>query len=66
MSRVDERPTAWERFVESWLTLWGIKISWLHSSAELTLVPWWTEQLVEFRQFFIAPVSAGEGTCGGA
>ena len=23
----------------------GVKVSWLHSSAELTLVPWWTEQL---------------------
>ena len=22
-----------------------MKVSWLHSSAELTLVPWWTEQL---------------------
>ena len=30
---------------EPWLTLWGIKASWLHSSAELTLVPWWTEPL---------------------
>ena len=27
------------------LTLGGVKVSWLHSSAELTLVPWWTEQL---------------------
>ena len=43
--RADWRPTAWEGIVESWLTLWGIKISWLHSSAELTLVSWWTEQL---------------------
>ena len=34
-----------ESMLTCWLTLWGIKISWLHSSAELTLVPWWTEQL---------------------
>ena len=27
------------------LTLGGVKVSGLHSSAELTLVPWWTEQL---------------------
>ena len=55
--RVDGRLTAWEGIVESWLTLWGIKISWLHSSAELSLVPWWTEQLDRFRQLIIAPVS---------
>ena len=33
------------RIVESCLTLQGVKVSWVHSSAELTLVPWWKEQL---------------------
>ena len=32
-------------FAESYLTLRGVKVSGLHSSAELTLVPRWTEQL---------------------
>ena len=27
------------------LTLGGVRVSWLHSSAEPTLVPWWTKQL---------------------
>ena len=27
------------------LTWRGVKVSGLHSSAELNLVPWWTEQL---------------------
>ena len=57
MFRDDGRPTAWERIIESGLTLLGIKVSWLRSSAELTLVPWWTEQLDRFRQLIIAPVS---------
>ena len=34
-----------ESALTCWLTLWGIKISWLHSSAEPTLIPWWMEQL---------------------
>ena len=29
----------------SYLTRRGVTVSGLHSSAELTLVPWWTEQL---------------------
>ena len=29
----------------SGLTLWGVEVTWLRSSAEPTLVPWWTEQL---------------------
>ena len=43
--RADWETNCLRRIVESGLTLWGIKISWLHSSAELTLVPWWTKQL---------------------
>ena len=34
-----------ESTVEPCLTLWGVEISWLRSSAEPTLVPWWMEQL---------------------
>ena len=34
-----------ESVMTCWLTLWGIKIYWLCSSAELTLVLWLTEQL---------------------
>ena len=40
----DGRPTLLEESVAC-LTLRRVKVSWLHSSAELTLVPWWTEQL---------------------
>ena len=35
------------------LTLQGVKVSWSYSSAELTLVPWWIEQLVQLRQFLL-------------
>ena len=31
--------------LKSGLTLWGVEVTWLHSSAEPTLVPWLTEQL---------------------
>ena len=34
-----------ERIDESCLTLWGVEVTWLHSSTESTLVPWWTNQL---------------------
>ena len=34
-----------ESVLTCWFTLWGIKVYWLCSSAELTLVPWWIEQL---------------------
>ena len=52
------RPTllGWS-VAESCLTLWGVEISRLHSSADLTLVPWWTEQLDRLDDSFIAPVS---------
>ena len=44
--RADGGPTLpGESIAESCLTLRGVKVSGLHSSAELTLVPWWTEQL---------------------
>ena len=44
--RVDGRPTLLgESIAGSCPTLWGVEVTWLHSSAELTLVPWWTEQL---------------------
>ena len=43
---VDGRPTLLgESIAESCLTLWGVEVTWLRSSAEPTLVPWWTEQL---------------------
>ena len=46
LSRADGRPTLLgESIVESCLTLRGVKVSGLCSSAEPTLVPWWTEQL---------------------
>ena len=32
-----------ESVLTCWLTLWGVKMYWLCSSAELTLVPWWIE-----------------------
>ena len=34
-----------ESIVEPCLAPRGVEVSWLYSSAELTLVPWWTEQL---------------------
>ena len=34
-----------ESIAEPCFTPRGVKVSWLHSSAEPTLVPWWTEQL---------------------
>ena len=34
-------------------TLRGITVSWPYSSAEPTLVPWWTEQLVQFGPFLL-------------
>ena len=41
----DGRPTLLgESIAESCLTLRGVKVSRSNSSAELTLVPWWTEQ----------------------
>ena len=44
--RADGRPTQLgESIAESCLTLRGVKVSWLDSSTELTLVPRWTEQL---------------------
>ena len=44
------RPTLLEESIaDSGLTLRGVKVSWLHSSAELTLVP--GEQLVQFGPF---------------
>ena len=44
--RADGKPTLLEESIaESGLTLWGVKVTWLHSSAEPTLVPRWTEQL---------------------
>ena len=44
--RADGRPTLpGESIVESGLTLWGVEATWLRSSAEPILVPWWTEQL---------------------
>ena len=44
--RDDGRPTLLgESIAESCLTPWGVTVSWSYSSAELTLVPWWTEQL---------------------
>ena len=44
--RTDGRPTLLgESVAESCLTLRGAKVTWLCSSAEPTLVPWWIEQL---------------------
>ena len=44
--RADGRPTLFgESIADSCLTLRGVKVSWSYSSAEITLVPWWTEQL---------------------
>ena len=34
-----------ESALTCWLTLWGIRMYWLGSSAEPTLVPWRVEQL---------------------
>ena len=34
-----------ESIAESCLTLWGVEVTWSHSSVEPTLVPWRTEQL---------------------
>ena len=42
----DGRPTLpRESIADSGLTLRGVKVSWLRSSAEITLVPLWAEQL---------------------
>ena len=42
----DGKPTLLEESIaESGLTLWGVEVTWLRSSVEPTLVPWWTEQL---------------------
>ena len=44
--RADGKPNLLgESIVESYPTLRGVEVFGLHSSAELTLVPWWTEQL---------------------
>ena len=44
--RADGRPTLLEEsIVASCLSLRGVEISWLHSSAGHTLVPWWIAQL---------------------
>ena len=44
--RADDRPTLLEESIaESYLTLRGVEVTWLRSSAKPTLVPWWTEQL---------------------
>ena len=62
----DGRPTLLgESIVESCLTLRGVKVSWLNSSAESTL---YLEDIAActVQTILIAPVSAGEGACGGA
>ena len=52
--RADRKPTLLgESIAESRLTLRGIEVTWLRSSAEPTLVPWRTEQLVQFGQFLL-------------
>ena len=48
------RPTLLEESVaESYPTRRGVKVSGLHSSAELTLVPWWIEQLAQFGRILL-------------
>ena len=44
--RADGRPTLLgESMADSCLTLRGVEVTWSCSSAEPTLVPWWTKQL---------------------
>ena len=63
--RADGRPILLgESIAETCLTLRGVKVSWLNSSAEPTLVPCGQSNCT-VRTILIAPVSVGEGACGG-
>ena len=56
--RADDRlHLSWEGIAESCLNLWGVEVTWSHSSVDPTLVPRRTEQLDCIRQLYIAPVS---------
>ena len=64
--RADGRPTLFgESIADSCLTLRGVKVSWSNSSAESNL---YLEDRAAYtvQTILIAPVSAGEGTYGGA
>ena len=64
--RANGRPTLLgESIAESCLTLRGVKVSWSYSPTEPTL-DLEDKAAYTVRTILIAPVSAGEGTCGGA